>query len=137
MSKQTRYNKMWMDVAEVFAQQSYATRRKVGCVIIAGDRIISQGWNGTPTGFDNCCENEFGETLPYVIHAESNALDKITRDGSAGARGATLYVTLAPCIACAMRIANCGITSVYYRDDYRIRDGLDHLSLMNIPTTQI
>jgi len=126
-TKQDRYHRMWMDVAKVFAQQSHCTRRKVGCTIVKGDRIISHGWNGTPAGFDNCCEDEDGNTLSHVIHAEGNGLDKLARDGSGGTLGASMYVTLEPCIVCAVRIANSGITHVYYEQAYRSHDGVDHL----------
>lgn len=128
---------MWMDVAEVFAQQSHATRRKVGCVIVKRDRIISQGWNGTSAGFDNACEGEDGHTLAHVIHAEPNALDKVARDGTGGTEGASLYTTLEPCILCAVRLANCGIRHVYYRDSYRLHDGLDYLAKANVAVTQL
>lgn len=137
MTKQDRYNRMWMDVAKVFARQSHCTRRQVGCVIEKGGRIISQGWNGTPTGFDNCCEDTDGNTMSHVIHAEPNALDKLARDGACGAEGASMYVTLEPCILCAVRIANCGITHVYYEESYRNHDGLAHLIKAGVTVTQL
>lgn len=126
-----------MDVAKVFALQSHCTRRQVGCVIVKGDRIISQGWNGTPTGFDNCCEDDDGNTMAHVIHAEPNALDKLARDGAGGCAGASLYVTLEPCILCAVRIANCGITHVYYESAYRNHDGIEHLTKAGVYVQQL
>jgi len=137
MNKQNRFNKMWMDVAEIFAKQSHAVRLKVGCVIVQKDRIISQGWNGTSPGLDNSCEGEDGRTLPYVIHAESNAITKIARDGGSGTAGASLYITHAPCIDCAKLIVQTGINRVFYRDAYRSADGTDYLSRSNVEVTQL
>lgn len=136
--KQKAYNNMWMDVANSVSSMSHCTRRKVGCVIVQDGRPISTGWNGTPAGFDNCCEDpSTGTTLTHTIHAEANALDKISRDGGLGAAGASLYVTTQPCIQCAVRIANNRISSVYYRDSYRDSAGLDFLNQLSIPTFQI
>lgn len=137
MNKQDRFNKMWMDVAEIFSKQSHAIRRKVGCVIVQRDRIISQGWNGTSPGFDNACEDEHGNTFAHVIHAEINSIDKVARDGAGGTEGAALYTTHAPCLPCAVRIANCGIKHVYYRDSYRLSDGVDYLAKANVTVTQL
>ncbi len=136
-AKEMRYDNMWMQVAESAATMSHCERRKVGCVIIKDGRPISTGWNGTPTGFDNCCEDNTNTTLSYTIHAEANALDKISRDGGIGCKGAVMYVTTQPCLLCAVRIANSGISSVYYRASYRDNSGLDFLKQASISTKQI
>lgn len=136
-TKQQLYDELWMTTAEAAAKMSHCKRRQVGCVIIKGGRPISSGWNGTPTGFDNCCEDQSNTTLPYTIHAEANALDKISRDGGLGAEGSDMYITTAPCLACAIRIANNGVRNVYYRDSYRDRSGIDFLTTANISTHQI
>jgi dCMP deaminase len=137
MNKEDRFHKMWMDVAAIFAQQSHAVRKKVGCTIVKRDRIISQGWNGTSAGLDNTCEGDDGKTLPHVIHAEPNALDKVARDGSGGTEGADLYTTLEPCLPCSVRIANCGIKNVYYREAYRSHDGIEYLQKVGVVVTQL
>jgi len=131
MKKQDRFNQMWMDVAEVFAQQSHAVRKKVGCTIVKRDRIISQGWNGTSAGLDNACEGEDGKTLPHVIHAESNAITKLARSTESG-EDATLYTTTSPCIDCAKLIVQTGIQRVYYAELYKSTDGIDYLTKCNI-----
>lgn len=115
-----------MDVARVFARQSHCTRRQVGCIIEKGGRIISQGWNGTPAGFDNCCEDADGNTMSHVIHAESNAITKLAKSTESG-EGATLYCTTAPCIDCAKLISQVGIVAVYYVESYKQTAGIDHL----------
>lgn len=115
-----------MKVAEVYAELSYAKRRKVGCVIVKNETIIAIGYNGTPVGWDNACEDENGNTKPEVIHAEQNAIDKITKS-SMSSVGAYLFVTTAPCIDCAKRILGSGIKNVYYRDTYRNTEGIDFL----------
>jgi dCMP deaminase len=125
-----------MRAAEVYAQMSYAVRRKVGAVIVSGDTIIGIGYNGTPKGWDNHCEGDDGLTLPIVMHAEQNALDKVTRS-TASSVGATLFVTTAPCIECAKRILGAGISSVYYRDTYKNQDGIDFLTEAGVPAEKL
>jgi dCMP deaminase len=126
--KEMRYHQMWMSMAEQAATMSHCDRRKVGAVIVKDGTIISTGWNGTPAGFDNCCEHhQTGETLPHVIHAEGNAFDKLCRSGGVGAKDATLYVTLEPCLQCAIRTVNVGIKNVFYREQYRDHQGLEFL----------
>ncbi len=136
MTKQDRYNRMWMDVARVFAHQSHCTRRQVGCVIVKGDRIISQGWNGAPAGFDNCCEDEDGNTMSHIIHAESNAITKLARSTENG-EGAVMYCTTAPCIDCAKLIAQAGLVAVYYLESYKRIDGLTHLTNCGVAVHQL
>jgi dCMP deaminase len=125
-----------MQVAGIYARLSYARRRQVGCVVVRDDTIVAIGYNGTPPGWDNRCEGEDGQTLPQVIHAEQNALDKITR-GSASSVGSTMFVTTAPCIECAKRIFGAGIRKVYYNEVYRSDDGLQFLESVGIETERI
>lgn len=136
-----KYNPLYIQIAEIIAQQSYCERRKVGAVIVLPTGLLAVGYNGTPAGFDNVCEWRFedgkgcdtGKTKPEVIHAERNALDKLTRQG-VSAKGATLFVTCAPCLECAKSIAQVGIKEVHYRDLQNNIDGLDFLSRAKIPT---
>ena len=133
----------YMDVAERFAQLSSAVRLKVGSVIVKDHRIVSIGYNGTPAGWDNACEELVGfnhntqmhetRTKPEVVHSEANAIIKLARDGESG-KGATLFCTHAPCIECAKMIAGAGITSVYYRDIYKNELGLDFLEKSGVET---
>lgn len=124
----------FMDTAERFAQLSSAVKLKVGSVVVKDNRIISIGYNGTPSGWDNVCEHEGNETLTTkdeVIHAEANAITKLARDGESGA-GSTLFCTHAPCVQCAKLIYGAGITSVYYRNQYRNNDGVEFLEKCKI-----
>ena len=125
-----------MAAAEVYAQLSYAIRRKVGCVIVKGDTIVAIGYNGTPPGWDNCCEGADGKTLPEVLHAEQNALDKLVRS-SASSLGADVFVTAAPCVECAKRLLGARVKAVYYADAYRNDDGLNLLKRAGIITERI
>lgn len=121
-----RYALAHMKVAHIYAGLSYCSRRKVGCVIVKDDRIISIGFNGTPPGWPNICEDENNQTLPEVYHAETNAIAKLAKSGESG-QGASMFVTTVPCLDCAKLIAQSGITEVYYSEDYRKVDGLDFL----------
>lgn len=125
-----------MAVAEVYAQLSYAERRKVGCVIVKNDTIIGIGYNGTPPGWDNDCEDDWNKTKSEVIHAEQNALDKITKS-TMSSEHAVLFVTTAPCIECAKRIFGAGIRKVYYREVYRNDDGIRFLDAAGIPCQEV
>ncbi|CAB4168110.1 ComEB Deoxycytidylate deaminase [uncultured Caudovirales phage] len=116
----------YMDTAYRFAELSSATKLKVGAIIVKDDRIISIGYNGTPSGWDNVCEDESGVTKPEVIHAEMNCITKLA-SSSESAKGSTMFITHAPCIHCAKLIAACGISYVYYGEKYRDDAGLDHL----------
>lgn len=125
-----------MSLAEQYARLSYAQRRQVGCVIVI-DGIVVPGYNGTPSGWDNCCETaDWSATLPHVIHAEQNALDKITRS-TLSSVGASVFVTTAPCIECAKRLAGARVKAVFYRDIYRNEDGLEHLRKAGIHVERI
>lgn len=116
----------YMSMAKIWAENSYCQRRKVGALIVKNDMIISDGYNGTPSGFENVCEDEDGLTKPYVLHAEANAITKIARSNN-NSDGATLYVTASPCIECAKLIIQAGIKRVVYAEKYRLTDGIDLL----------
>lgn len=121
----------YMRMARIWAENSYCLRRKVGALIVKDKTIISDGYNGTPAGFENVCEDENGITYPYVLHAEANAITKIARSGN-NCDGATLYVTASPCIECAKLIIQAGIKRVIYGEQYRLSDGIDLLKRANI-----
>lgn len=125
----------YMDTAKRFAQCSTAKRLQVGAVIVKDDRIISIGYNGTPAGWDNCCEFE-GKTKPEVLHAEANALTKLARSTESG-EGASLFITHSPCMDCAKLIAQSGISEVYYDQVYRCDDGLEFLRKCGIPIIKL
>lgn len=128
-----------MEVAYQFAKCSYAERRKVGCVIVKNQQLISFGYNGTPNGFDNCCEVHDGEicsTKREVLHAESNAITKVAQS-TMDCGGATLYTTTAPCFDCSKLIIQSGIRKVYYCETYRDMSGIDLLKQANISVERI
>ena len=116
----------YLRMARIWAENSYCRRRQVGALVVKGNMIISDGYNGTPSGFDNVCEDENGVTLPYVLHAEANAITKLARSGN-NSDQATLYVTASPCIECAKLIIQAGIRRVVYAEQYRLTDGIDLL----------
>ena len=116
----------YMSMAKIWAENSYCQRRKVGALIVKNNMIISDGYNGTPSGFENVCEDEDGLTKPYVLHAEANAITKIARSNN-NSDGATLYVTASPCIECAKLIIQAGIKRVVYAEKFRLTDGIDLL----------
>ena len=131
-----KFIRAYMDVAQRFAELSYAKRLHVGAIVVKDDRIISIGYNGMPAGWDNNCEFEFVHpqtkipelvTRPEVLHAERNALDKLAK-GNEGGQGSTMFVTHAPCLECAKSIYGAGISSIYYRDSYRSDDGIQFLA---------
>ena len=113
--KQHLLDERYLRMASIWAENSYCTRRKVGALIVKDKMIISDGYNGTPAGFENICEDENGLTKPYVLHAEANAITKIARSNNSS-EGATLYVTASPCIECAKLIIQAGIKRVVYAD---------------------
>ena len=113
-------------MAHIWAENSYCIRRKVGALVVKDKMIISDGYNGTPSGFENVCEDENGVTKPYVLHAEANAITKVAKSGNSS-EGATLYVTASPCVECAKLIIQAGIRRVVYTDAYRLTDGVDLL----------
>ncbi len=131
-----KFDKSYLEMAEVWAQNSYCKRRKVGALLVKDRTIISDGYNGTPSGFENVCEDENGVTKPYVLHAEANAITKVAKSGNSSA-GATLFVTASPCAECAKLIIQAGIRRVVYRDAYRLTDGIDLLERAGIEVEQI
>ena len=136
MTKSLLLDKRYLRMAHIWSENSYCTRRKVGALIVKNKMIISDGYNGTPSGFPNVCEGEDGLTLPCVLHAEANAITKIARSGN-NSDGATLYVTDAPCIECAKLIIQAGIVRVVYARSYRLTDGIDLLRQAGIEVEQV
>ena len=124
--KQRQLDIRYLRMARIWAENSYCVRRKVGALIVKDKMIISDGYNGTPSGFENICEDENGHTKPYVLHAEANAITKLARSGN-NSDQATLYVTASPCIECAKLIIQAGIRRVVYAEQYRLTDGIDLL----------
>lgn len=131
--KQTDLDLRYLRMARIWSENSYCQRRKVGALIVKEKMIISDGYNGTPSGFENICEDEAGLTKPYVLHAEANAITKIARSGN-NSDGATLYVTDSPCIECAKLIIQAGIRRVVYGKQYRLTDGIELLQRAGIET---
>ncbi|WP_304999052.1 deoxycytidylate deaminase [Phocaeicola sartorii] len=129
--KQHELDLRYLRMARIWAENSYCERRKVGALIVKDKMIISDGYNGTPAGFENICEDENNQTKPYVLHAEANAITKIARSGN-NSEGATLYVTDAPCIECSKLIIQSGIKKVFYARSYRLTDGIDLLERAGI-----
>ena len=134
--KQFTLDKRYIRMASIWAENSYCTRRQVGALIVKDKMIISDGYNGTPSGFENICEDNNGVTKPYVLHAEANAITKIARSGNSS-DGATMYVTASPCIECAKLIIQSGIKRVVYSEKYRLEDGLELLKRANIEVVYI
>lgn len=132
MKKQQKYDKLYLDITLRISEMSLATRKKVGCCIVKDNNIISFGWNGTPSGFDNQCETENGDTKPEVIHAEMNAFSKLLKNGNQSIEGATIYLTLSPCWDCAKVIIQSGVKRVVYLDEYRNIDPLRFLEKTGI-----
>ncbi len=127
MTKQEQFDRSYLEMARVWAKNSYCTRRKVGALLVKDRMIISDGFNGTPSGFENICEDPAtGKTKPYVLHAEANAITKVAKSGN-NSEGATLYVTDAPCLECAKLIIQAGIRRVVYLVEYSVRDGIELL----------
>src|SRR5574344_3168728 len=125
-NKQTDLDKRYARMALIWAENSYCKRRQVGALVVKDKAIISDGYNGTPSGFENICEDENNISKPYVLHAEANAITKLARSHNSS-DGATLYVTSSPCIECAKLIIQSGIKRVVYTEQYRLTDGVDLL----------
>jgi dCMP deaminase len=134
--KQLRYDKAYLRMAREWAKLSHCVRKQVGAILVKDKVIISDGYNGTPTGFSNVCENEEGQTFWYVLHAEANAITKLSRTGNA-AQNATLYITLSPCRDCAKLILQSGITRLVFQEKYRDEEGLEFLQGAKINIVQI
>ncbi len=135
-NKQENLDKRYMKMARIWAENSYCKRRQVGSLIVKNKMIISDGYNGTPSGFENICEDNNGVTIPYVLHAEANAITKIARSSNSS-EGATMYVTASPCIECAKLIIQAGIKRVVYGEKYRLEDGLELLKKAGIEVVYI
>lgn len=131
-----KFDRRYIQMAGIWAQNSYCKRRQVGALIVKDKMIISDGYNGTPSGFENICEDENGVTKVYVLHAEANAITKVAKSGNSS-EGATLYITASPCVECAKLIIQAGIKRVVYRDEYRITDGIDLLRRAGIEVEQV
>lgn len=134
--KQRLLDERYMRMARVWAENSYCKRRQVGALIVKDKMIISDGYNGTPSGFENNCEDENYETKPYVLHAEANAITKVARSHNSS-EGATMYVTTSPCIECAKLIIQAGIKRVVFNEKYRRTDGCALLERAQIETVFI
>ncbi len=134
--KQRQLDSRYMRMARIWAENSYCVRRKVGALIVKDKMIISDGYNGTPSGFENVCEDDAGVTKPYVLHAEANAITKVAKSAN-NCDGATLYITAAPCIECSKLIIQAGIRRVVYADAYRSYEGLALLRRVGIDIVQV
>ncbi len=126
----------YLRMARIWSENSYCRRRKVGALIVKDKMIISDGYNGTPSGFPNICEDTDDTTFPYVLHAEANAITKVARSNNSS-EGSTLYVTASPCVECAKLIIQSGIRRVVFSELYRITDGIDLLKRAGIETSYI
>jgi len=134
--KQESLDKRYLRMARIWAENSYCERRKVGAIIVKDKMIISDGYNGTPAGFENICEDINGLTKPYVLHAEANAITKVARSNNSS-EGGTLYITASPCVECAKLIIQSGIRRVVFNEMYRITDGIDLLARAGVECTHI
>lgn len=131
MDKQELLDRRYLRMAAIWAENSYCKRRQVGCLLVKNKMIISDGYNGTPTGFENDCETEDNRSKAYVLHAEANAITKVAMSSNSS-DGSTLYVTDSPCIECAKLIIQAGIKRVVYSRAYRLTDGVDLLTRAGI-----
>jgi dCMP deaminase len=131
LKKQTKFDQRYLEMARIWAKNSYCTRRQVGALVVKNNMIISDGYNGTPSGFENVCEDDNGVTKPYVLHAEANAITKLARSNN-NSDGATIYITASPCIECAKLIIQAGIKRVVYGEKYRLMDGIELLERAGI-----
>ena len=136
MRKQSILDRRYLRMAAIWAENSYCQRRKGGAIIVKDSMIISDGFNGTPSGFENVCEDEDGVTKPYVLHAEANAITKVARSNNSS-DGATLYITASPCVECSKLIIQAGIKRVVFNELYRITDGIDLLERAGVECVHI
>ena len=132
----TKFDHRYLEMAAGWAKNSYCKRRQVGALIVKDNMIISDGYNGTPSGFENICEDESGVTKPYVLHAEANAITKVAKSGNSS-EGSTLYVTASPCLECSKLIIQSGIRRVVYSDEYRLTDGIDLLRRAGVEVEKV
>ncbi len=134
--KQFLLDQRYLRMAAIWSQNSYCRRRKVGALLVKDKMIISDGYNVTPSGFENVCEDEENRTKPYVLHAEANAITKVAKSNNSS-EGATLYVTSSPCLECSKLIIQAGITRVVFTENYRLDDGINLLTRAKIDVVQI
>lgn len=134
--KQMQFDRRYLEMARIWADNSYCKRRKVGALIVKGKMIISDGYNGTPAGFENICEDDDYKTKPYVLHAEANAITKVAKSNNSS-EDATLYVTTSPCMECSKLIIQSGIKRVVFCDRYHTTDGLELLNRAGIEVVYI
>lgn len=134
--KQRQLDIRYLKMARVWAENSYCVRRQVGALLVKDKMIISDGYNGTPSGFENICENDMGVTKPYVLHAEANAITKVAKSAN-NCDGATLYVTTSPCMECSKLIIQAGIKRVVFSEKYHNTEGLDILSKVGVELVHI
>ena len=132
----SKFDAKYLRMAKIWATNSYCKRRQVGALLVKDNMIISDGYNGTPAGFENVCEDENGVTKPYVLHADANAITKVAQSGNSAA-GATLYVTASPCMECSKLIIQSGIKRVVYSDEYRLDDGIKLLKRAGIEVEKL
>lgn len=136
MDKQDILDSRYIRMAQIWAENSYCKRRQVGAIIVKDKMIISDGYNGTPVGFENVCEDDNGHTKAYVLHAEANAITKVAQSNNSS-NGATLYVTSSPCIECAKLIIQAGIKRVVFGEIYRLTDGIELLKRAGVECVQL
>lgn len=134
-SKQRKLDERYLAMARIWSLNSYCVRRQVGALMVRDKMIISDGYNGTPSGFENVCEED-GQTKPYVLHAEANAISKVAKSNNSS-MGATMYITASPCIECAKLIIQAGISRVVYSEDYRSSEGIELLRRAGIDVEQV
>ncbi len=132
-NKQEALDRRYLRMARIWSENSYCQRRKVGALVVKNNIIISDGFNGTPSGFENVCEDENNVTKTYVLHAEANAITKIARSGNSS-DGATMYITASPCIECAKLIIQAGVKRVVYSEKYRLDEGINLLNRAGVET---
>ena len=131
MTKQIKLDKRYLKMAQIWAENSYCERKKVGALLVKDKMIISDGYNGTPAGFENICEDDTDTTKPYVLHAEANAITKVAKSNNSS-ENSTLYITTSPCLECSKLIIQSGIRRVVFSEKYRITDGIDLLERAKI-----
>lgn len=134
--KQLKLDERYLKMAMIWAENSYCKRRQVGALLVKDKMIISDGYNGTPSGFENVCEDENEKTKPYVLHAEANAITKVAKSNNSS-EGATLYVTSSPCLECSKLIIQAGIVRVVFSEHYRVNDGVELLNRAGIEVVRV
>lgn len=134
--KQTQVDRRYLRMAKIWGESSYCTRLQVGALLVKDKRIISDGYNGTPSGFENICEDDDNKTKPYVLHAEANAITKVAASNN-DSTGATIYVTHAPCLECAKLIIQAGIKRIVFAEKYRLTEGIDLLERAGLEVVQL